>query len=399
MKKISFIILSLFILASPFFFHFNNIQSNPSNLVYADLEEDFNDILDDQLSDLDLSNIEEIIADLNGSEKDVFGGKSFLEKIYMILSGDFSNDFSSIWDLLASLIFGNILSFLPIIATIIAISILGGMVGNLRPQTNGKSIGNIIHFIIYGVIVVLLSSIIIKMITLTSHTLNAIQNQVDVIFPVLLTLLTALGGSVSVSIFQPAIAILSSFVVQLFTNFLLPLFLISLAFNFISNLSNSVKLDKLSNFTNSLFKWVIGIVFTLFTGFISIQGLAAGAIDGLSIKTAKFTIKSSLPLIGSYISDGLFLILASTNLIKNAVGGAGLLLLLATVLSPLIQLIFFVLALKLIAGIIEPLGDAKIANFISILAKNMSMLIVMIVSVSFMYLVLTGLVMCSANII
>ena len=396
MKKIIFLFFAIFLLSAPLFMN-SNISN--SEIVYADIQEDFNNTLDDQLSDLDFSSIEQIVDNLTDTEKTAFGDKSFLEKIYMILSGDLSGDFNSVWDLLTSLLFDNLLSFLPIIATIVAVSILGGMVGNLKPQTNGKSIGNIIHFVIYGVIVLLLSTIIIRMVSLTSNTLASIQSQIEIIFPILLTILTALGGTVAVSAFQPAVAILSSFIVQLFTNFLMPLFLISLALNFVSNLSNSVKLNKLTGFVNSLFKWVIGIIFTVFTGFISIQGLAVGVIDGLSIKTAKFTIKSSLPLIGSYISDGLFLILASSNLIKNAVGGAGLLLLFATIISPLIQLILFMLALKLMAGIIEPLGDGKIAGFVSSLAKSMSMLIVMIVSVSFMYIVLTGLVMCSANII
>lgn len=398
MKKLACFIFALFLIFCPAYVLSSRTLS--SNIVMADgVEEEFDNTINDQLGDIDFSDIEDIVNDLQESEKNVFGNKSFLEKVYMILSGDFSEDFTSIWDLLGSLFLDNILSFLPIVATIIAVAILGGMVGNLKPQNTGKSIGNIIHFVIYGVIVLLLSSIIIKMVSITSGTLLSIKNQIDVIFPVLLTVLTALGGTVAVSAFQPAVAVLSSIIVQLFANLLLPLFLISIALSFVSNLSNSVKLDKLSGFINSLFKWLVGIIFTVFTAFISIQGLTAGAIDGLSIKTAKFTIKSSLPLIGSYVSDGLFLILASSNLIKNAVGGAGLLLLIATVLSPLIQLILFVLALKLMAGIIEPLGDGKIANFISSLAKSMTMLIVMIVAVSFMYLVLTGLVMCSANII
>ena len=398
MKNIFKLIIVLLLIISPVLLSpFANHQLN--SIVYADLKDDFNDNIDDQLSDLDFSNIEELIKDLTENEKSIFGDKSFLEKVVLILQGDFSDDFSSIWDMLFALFFDNILSLLPLIATIIAVSILGGMIGNLSPSKGNKSISEIVHFVIYGIIILLLSTIIVKMVTLTSDTLISIKNQITVLFPILLTLLTALGGTVSVSAYQPAMAMLSGFIIEIFTAFVLPLFLISLALNFVSNLSNSVKLDKLISFINSLFKWVIGIIFTVFTGFVSIQGIAAGAVDGLSIKTAKFTIKNSLPLVGSYISDGMFLILASSNLIKNAVGGAGLLLLLATVISPLIQIILFMLALKLMAGIIEPLGDGKIASFISSLSKSLVMLIVMIVCVSFMYLVLTGLVMCSANIL
>ena len=364
-----------------------------------DVESDFNDTINDQLKDLDFGNIEDVIKDFDDNSKNIFGESSFLEKIFKIIKGENLNNYTSIWDMIKSLLFDNILSLLPIIATIIAIAILGGMVGNLRTNSNGKSMESIIHFIIYGLTVILISSIIFKMINLTSSTLGSIKKQTEVVFPVLLTLLTAMGGTTSVGVYQPVMSFFSSSIIGLFTSFIMPLFLISVALNFISNLSNNVKLDKLSAFINSLFKWVIGIAFTLFTAFVSIQGISVAAVDGLSIRTAKFTIKNTLPVVGSYISDGLFLIIASSNLIKNAVGGAGLLLLLATIISPIIQLVLFILALKLMAGIIQPLGDNKIAEFISSLSKNMSMLIVMFVCVSFMYVILTGLVICSVNVI
>lgn len=247
--------------------------------------------------------------------------------------------------------------------------------------------------------VILIFTIIMKMITITTDTIGSIKAQMDAIFPILLTMLTAVGGTVSVSVYQPAMALLASVIINIFTVFLMPLFLISTVLSLVSNLSNNVKLDKLIGFLNSMFKWVIGLIFTVFIGFASIQGITAGSIDGLSIKTAKFAIKSYIPIVGSYISDGFYIVLASSSLIKNAVGACGLLLLAGTILAPIIQLIVFMLALKLMAGIIEPLGDGKIASFVNTLSKNMTMLISMIVAVSFMYVILTGLVMCSANIL
>ena len=398
MKRALFIILCLIFLITPSIPSFLNLQNN-IECVYAENDEEISEEINNQLDNLDFSEIENMLNSLDEQNKSTFGGKSFLEKVYSIISGDFSQDFDSVWQILISLLFDSVLSFLPLIATIIAISILGGMVGNLGSPTNNKSISNVVHFIIYGIIVVLISTVILRMVTITTNTITSIKTQIDVVFPILLTCLTALGGTASVGAYQPAIAIFSGFIIEIFTSLILPLFLISIILNLVSNLSNSIKLNKLISFVNSLSKWIIGIIFTLFTGFITIQGLSAGAVDGLSIKTAKFTIKNSLPVVGGYLSDGLFLILASTNLIKNAIGGAGLFLLIAVVLSPIIELILFMLTLKLMAGVIEPLGDDKIASFVGTLSKSMSMLIVMVACVSFMYVILTGLVMCSANIL
>lgn len=373
-----------------------------ASIVYADEADDLTkqleDTTSDALDDLDVGDLEKILDNTQQAAR-LFGGKSFLEKLASIINGDFADDSTSIWEALINLIFDNILSFLPIIATVIAVSILGGMIQNLKPNFSGKSIGSVVHFVTYGVVVILIFTVITRMITVTTGTIGSIKAQMDAVFPILLTMLSAVGGSVSVSVYQPAMALLASLIINIFTIFLMPLFLISVVLSLVSNLSNNVKLDKFISFINSLFKWVIGLVFTIFIGFASIQGITAGSIDGLSIKTAKFAIKSYVPIIGSYISDGFYIILASSSLIKNAVGACGLLLLVGTILAPIMQLVIFMLALKLMAGIIEPLGDGKIASFVSTLSKSMTMLISMIVAVSFMYVILTGLVMCSANII
>ena len=192
---------------------------------------------------------------------------------------------------------------------------------------------------------------------------------------------------------------LGNIFISLITYFLMPLFIFSIIFSIVGNLSNNVKLDKFVSFLQGTFKWAIGLLFTLFLGFITIQGISASAVDGLSIRTAKYTIKSYVPIVGGYVSDGLSIIMASSMLIKNAIGTAGLLLILFVALSPVISLILFMLSLKFMAGIIEPIGDKKIANFVADISKSMSMLIALIVAVSFMYMVMTGLIMCSANLI
>lgn len=370
----------------------NYSKEYQSNISSDDLQQE----IKDQLDGLDLDSLDKILAGFSTGQLALFGGNSFLEKIEKLLSGDFDNG-KSVWTNLLSIFLDNLLGLLPIISLIIAISLLGNMIQGLKPSSSGKSISSLIHFVTYGFIVVLVLSIVIKMISTTTGSILSIKAQMDAIFPLLLTFLTAIGGTVSSSVYQPAMALLSGVIINLFTYVLLPLFIFSIVFSIVSNLSNTVKLSKFTAFFDSTFKWLTGLIFTIFTAFLSIQGITAGSIDGISMKTAKYAIRSYVPLLGSYLSDGMGLILASSNLIKNAVGAAGLFMLLATILSPLIELIIFMLALKLIAGIVEPLGSRQIANFISSISKSMVLLIVILIAVAFIYFIMIGLVMCSAN--
>ena len=402
-KKRGVFIIVFVIFLSSFFGSYTidgYILNTPYVLAESDkesVEEELEIETEKQLDDLDFSDLETYIDGLESSVKDMFSG-GFVGKVESLINGEYiegdsflSSVFSLLWD--------GLLDFLPIIASIIAISILGGMVGNLKPNTGGKSIGNIIHFVTYGIVIVFLGTTLVELIALTSKTLTSLKSLMDMIFPVLLTLLTAVGGSVSVGLYQPAIALLGNIFISLITYFLMPLFIFSIVFSIVGNLSNNVKLDKFVAFLQGAFKWSIGLLFTLFLGFITIQGISASAVDGLSIRTAKYTIKSYVPIVGGYVSDGLSIIMASSMLIKNAVGTAGLLLILFSVILPVISLILFMLSLRFMAGIIEPVGDRKTANFVSDISKSMSMLIALIVAVSFMYMVMTGLIMCSCNLI
>ena len=200
----------------------------------------------------------------------------------------------------------------------------------------------------------------------------------------------------SAAVYQPAVAVLTSVVSKIFSMVLLPIFVFAVILTIISHISPNIKLDKLAGFLFTLFKWIVGIVFTVFMGFLAIKGITAGSIDTVSFKTARYSLSTYVPIVGGYLSEGLNLILASCVLIKNAIGTCGLFVLLASVFVPLVQLILFSFVLKFTGAALQPLSDSRISNFVSSLSKVFVMPIAMILAVVFMYVVFVGLIMCTS---
>lgn len=128
----------------------------------------------------------------------------------------------------------------------------------------------------------------------------------------------------SVSVYQPAVAFLTNGIVRIILDAVLPLSTLMMVFSVVSNLSVSTKLTRFVEFFGSLNKWLIGISFTVFTFFLSVQGITAGGIDGISLRATKYAISNSIPIVGGYLKDGVDLVIASSVLIKNAVGVWGL---------------------------------------------------------------------------
>lgn len=359
-----------------------------------EIEEELSNTVGDLLENLDLNGIDKLYDD----EFNIFGNTSFKEKVHDLINGKYFDNYDNVFSAIMSLVFEGISALLPIFLTIIAIAILSSILNNIKADSK-NNLSQIVNFVCFAVVITIISVNFKNVIVTTSNCLNIMKSQMDAIFPIILTLISAIGGTVSVSIFKPVVAILSNWISALFSNLLLPMFIISFLFTIIGSLSPNVKLNKFNSFLSSTFKWIVGFVFTIFSAFLAIQGISAGKYDGVSIKASKFAIKTYIPIIGGYLSEGLDFIMLGSILIKNAIGVCGLIILFITILSPLIQIVVFKLGLQLVAGIIEPTNNNEMSNLINGCSKVLIFPIVLILGVAFMYIISISLLMCTVSLV
>lgn len=374
------------------------------NCVFADEEAEPRDIeseieknIGEQLSNLNLNEVEDVLSNLSKEGQSIFGNQSFWQKVQSVIDGDFSNGYTSFLDAIFNFACGDILRLVPILATIIAVTVLCSIVGNMRGKNSSGGVSSIVEFVIFSVVVVIVTSIIIGLIKSSTTLMGQISAQMEVIFPILLTLLASLGGTVTVGIFQPSVAILSSVITRVFIGVITPILIFIFVLSIVSNISKNLNFDKLIGFFKSLLKWFSIVCFGVFGVVLAVQGIVAGSFDGVSIKAMRFALKSYVPILGGYLSDGFNVAFASSVLIKNAVGFSGLILLIATVLAPVVNIIITILILKLGAGVLEPIADTKVHKFLSSCADILKLLIMVLLAVIFMYILSVGLLMCSSN--
>lgn len=374
---------------------------SPSPAYAAQSEEEIFEQLDesvkDQLEDLDMSALDDLLAQLGEDGQAIFGGNSFAEKVQSVLDGEFIQDGGGFIESFFKLLFSEILDMLPLLASIAVIAILCGLVSHMKAGFMSESTGQIVFFVCFAVVVVLALVCAVNLVNVAGDAINGIKKQMNAAFPVLLTLMAGIGGAVSVKAYQPAVALLSGGVVEIVSAVVLPLFIFTLVFSVVGNLSKSVRLGKLTDFFKSASTTVLAVTFTVFTAFLAVQGLTAGSFDGVSIRAAKFATKSYIPILGGYLADGLDLILAGSVLIKNSVGVAGLLLLLSTVLMPLLQILGVCFGFKIVAAVIEPVSDSRLTSFLTGIAKSMNMLIAALLAVAFMYFISVMLLIFTSN--
>ena len=365
----------------------------------VEISEDLNNSIIDELNEIDFSDLNGVIEEFQNNSTNIFSIDNIKSKIYSIISGENAVSYSSFFASLFSIFVELIVKYLPMLSLIVAIGVISNLLNGIKSKFNEKSTSGLIHLVCFLAVVVLTIGMISSISEMSVSSIKAMVSQMNAIFPILLTLMIGIGATASAGVFQPIVAIISTYVADFFTYLILPLFTMSFVFGIINNLSDNIKLDKFNSFISSLFKWCVGLVFTLFFAVFTIQGISAGTFDSLSVRTTKYTIKSYIPIMGGYLSDGMDLILSSTILIKNAVGLIGLLMIISTIISPLLEIVVFSLLLKLVSAILQPMGNNKTSNFLMSTSKSITMLSSCIIAVGFMYLISVGLVMMTSNVV
>ncbi len=211
---------------------------------------------------------------------------------------------------------------ITVLIVIIIHSIFKAIIENLGNNSSTK----IVYFIQYLIIVTLIIDSFVSVIDLTRNTISEIISFMNLLIPLLSTLMLTTGCITTTGIVQPIILFMISFIGNFIANFIIPMLLISITFGIISNISDKVQIDRLSKLLKSSIVWILGIILTIFVCTLSIEGTLSSSVDGMTAKTAKAAVSNFIPVVGKILGDSVDSIIGCGNILKNAVGVIGVII-------------------------------------------------------------------------
>lgn len=348
--------------------------SDADSEAIENVREELENEIDKNLNGLINSELEEYFSDLEANSTGSLGS-SLRGLISSVLNGENPLSAEAVLTLITDAVRNSLGGILLTLITIVVLSLLGGLGDSLSSGFAKSGTRQLIYWAVYGGIVVTLGIAVNGVIVSARETINGIAELIGYTFPVFVTLLTALGGSGGVSVLAPVTLMISGTVSGVIMAVVLPLFYATVVFTVVGNMSDNVKLGKLTKALKSVGGWILGIMFGVITTVVAIQGVVGAGMDTIVLKSAKFALSSYIPILGGYLSEGFDLVLASCVLIKNAFGLAVFFILISLVVAPLIKILLLSLALKLVAGLIEPVSDPKISELLYSTATNMNLLL------------------------
>ena len=378
--------LHIFLLIFAFLFLLNNIDSKnvyAENDDVVDVEIELNNATSNILDNMDFSELENYLQNSQFNYS-FLNNKTFKEFVVDVVNGEEEFGIKEFFIFLINSFKSLSIQLLSPLLSVFIIILLATLFNNLRGRKI-SGVSEIIYLVCFAGVVLILSYVISGIVINVKDSISNVQNQMNILFPILITLMTGIGGVATASAYSPLMAMLSFLISKIFFYILFPLFSLSLILSIVGNISENVRLTKFNGFLKSSFKWILGIVCSVFLAYLSVKSVVQAGKDGLSIKATKYAIKNYIPMLGGYISDGFQFVKAGGLIVKNAVGFVGIILIVGTCIIPVLSVGVMQLGLKFLSGVVEPLGDDKSAKFFLSISDSLKMLLAIIIGIAIMY--------------
>lgn len=362
----------------------------------ADEEDELNDNITSIIDGIDLSELEEYLAEHQSDFLFNFGDTA-REIIEYLVKGDLGVDYSGYLNQIFSVLFKNVISLIPAFAQIIAIAILCAVIQSAEGGIIGKTTSKVVKTACYSLIIAIISSMLAGIVSSSLECIRTIKRQVEIVTPILVTLTVLSGGGGAGAIYSPSALFLSSGAIEIINGFVFPATIAVVILNFMSKLGADLSFSGTTKLIKSVMKWAIGITVTVFSLFLTVQSTASSLFDGIFFKATKYLVGNSVPIVGNFLSAGVDMMVAAGSLIKSSVGIFGIILLLSEIAQPVILLAAFSLILKLAGAIVQPIGESTLYAMFSDLSNDVEYFIAGLLTVSFMYTLIIMLIINSAT--
>ncbi|MDR0751033.1 MAG: stage III sporulation protein AE [Christensenellaceae bacterium] len=387
MRKILIILIVtlLLVIASP-------LKREIFNASATSEEDELMDEISRELDQLFIKGeLEKFFQQLENENKYDFG-IGFRDAVEKILRGEYKsvNDF---YNLIFKAITTSVSKILFSSTIIIVLSLLYSLSKNLTSGFLRNETNNVIYYVIYSSVLLVLCTITTNSIILVKSVLTQISNLSEIAMPILITLVTAVGGVGSASSYSTITIIFSEVVIKIADKVIMPMYIACIVFSFISGFSKNIKLDRLISAIQTIAKWIMGTMFGVIIATTATHGIVGAAVDGISIRSAKFALSSYVPILGGYLSQGFDVITASAVLLKNSIGICSIILLFLVVVKPIVEIVITSLAFKILAGITQIIQVDGISDLLNESAKNLGILVALLLGCVFLVcLIIIGMI-------
>lgn len=346
--------------------------------------EEMEQALENQLAALDLNGME------NAWQSAFPQGVTLTEMLKKIASGEAVLSGEQVLQSLLSTFFQVLSNSLWRMGQMMVPLLLCGVTEKMKSAFASASLGDILYAGCFLLLCAVMARDLGEHLQLCRRNVESMARLMQTLFPLLLTLLAAVGSTASAAFFQPATVAACGAMTTLVHKCTLPLALAGAVVGLVDHLSPKVHLARLASLFGTAVKWTLGVGFTVFLSVTALQALGAAAADGVSLRTAKYVADHFVPMVGGMFADTMDSLVGASLLIKNAVGITGMVLLMAVCAQPMLQTLCAAGIYRACAALMEPVTQSRAVDCIHHFSRTLMTFFVIQLSVSAMFILLVA---------
>lgn len=320
--------------------------------------------------DINYDEIQEVIDDIMHQENDF----DFGAYVGRLMSGKESFSLTNIGNQLIGSVKDEIKANLGTLGRLISIAIVAAIFTNLSMALKNNQVSDTGYYVSYLLLFGLLISSFITASVIASTVISRILDFMKALVPAYFMAVGFCTGSATSLVFFEAALIIISLVDLVLLKIVIPLINFYLVVSLANNLSKEDLLSRLADLFETIIKWLLRSLLAAVVGFQAIQGLIVPVADQVK-RSVFFKASESIPVIGNTLGSVTETVLSAGVLLKNAVGVAGLVVILTICVVPILKLLIIAIIYKGASAALQPISDKRIIECIGASAKSAEMLL------------------------
>ena len=358
---------------------------------------DITSVMEESLESIDLAPWQRFISDNEFFESITSASGSITEYIKKLIAGDAVISFDGFINAVFADFIAALKSHMNLAAILFGIAAMSAVLEKFSKSIFKGNISaaasNILFCCAVGLIIKSFADVI-------SRGVGAVNNMSDFIdksLPVLMSLVTAIQSATSSQILRPSVIMIVELTVKLINCIIIPLLSSSAVLSIAYNVSKSNTFSEISGSIKKLADWIIGIMFTLFFGIISIQKLTSSALDGISVKAVKYTLSSFSLYGGSFLSKSFDVVTGCAIIMKNVLGGISMIILLSICIAPAVYLLSISVVYRITAFLASLIGETRISGCLCDIGKIYGTVFLCVMTASVLFFMLLSVITAVGN--
>lgn len=318
--------------------------------------------------------------------------------IVQLIMQDDQFTFSSIFKGLLKFIFHEIWVNGKLLSSIIVITVFAMILESMQNAFERNTVSTVAYSITYLVLMVLAMNSFHLAISYAKNAISDMSDFMLAMIPLVVALLASMGNFASAAMLHPLIVFMINISGILIATIVFPLIFLSALLSIVSLFSERYKVTQLANLLRNVAMGALGSFLTIFLAVISIQGATSAITDGVTLRTAKYVTGNFVPVVGRMFSDAADTVVGASLLVKNAVGLAGVVILLFMCAFPAIKILVLALIYNVSSAVLQPLGNSPIITALGTIGKSLLFVFAALATVGLMFFLAITIIITAGNI-